>query len=577
MKYITGIFAMSILLMTQIACESIFDRQPLDKISSSAVWNDQQLIDANLADLYASTPFFYQENSNKLMQPSYMGAEAYVHGGNSSWIQGIIDETGGIWEYWTYDLIRELNTFIEKVPNATIDIRIRDIRVAEARFLRAFNYFEMVKRYGGIPIITMAQSINAPDEELYVSRNSEKEVYDFIAKECDEIANILPEVANEYGRATKYTALALKSRAMLYAASIATFSTQQLDGLLGFPSSEAANYWQKAYDASKLIVNSGKFALYNKKTDKALNYQYIFLDERNSETIFSKVFNGKDQVGHSLDYYEYPAGFQKYWGAETSVYLETVESYEYKNGKSGKLDLDSLKNNPISFDDLFANKDPRFFASVLYPGASFRDGKIYCQNGTYVNGILNISNTIIGQYNGGNWYARTTAYQNITAGTGFPIRKFINEPKEQALEKESDTDYIIYRYGEILLNLAEAAFELGKTNEALEYVNKIRERAGIALLTSISRDKIRQERKVELAFEGHRFWDLRRWRTAVGELSKEMHEIRVNFYWDTKLYEVKIEKADVVTRGFEEKEYYFPITIGRISNNANLAPENPGY
>ena len=97
------------------------------------------------------------------------------------------------------------------------------------------------------------------------------------------------------------------------------------------------------------------------------------------------------------------------------------------------------------------------------------------------------------------------------------------------------------------------------------------------LLGSVSREEIRHERNVELAFEGHRFWDLRRWRLAVDELSKELHCIKTNFDWDTKRYEVTVEKQDVVTRGFEERHYYFPITVSRISNNPNLAPENPGY
>lgn len=572
-------FTLGVLFISvQFACEELFDRQPLDKISSMAVWNDLQLINANLADLYASTPFYYGENSINATMPAYMGAEAYVQNASTYWIQGTFDETGGVWEYWAYNHIRELNTFIENVSNSSIDADVREKRVAEARFLRAFDYFEMVKRYGGVPVITVSQSLEAAEEELYVSRNSEKEVYDFIASECDEISNVLPEVSNEYGRVTKYAAIALKSRAMLYAASIATFSTQQLNGLLGFPASEASAYWQKAYDSANQIVRSGLFSLYAGQTDKAVNYQYIFLDERNNETIFSKVYNGKDKVGHSFEYYNFPAGFEKYWGGATSVYLETVEAYEYKDGTDGKLDYDFLENNLTDIVELFKDKDPRFLASVLYPEAKFQSGKVYCHNGTYVNGALNISTTIIGEYNGDSWFARATAWQkNDLTGTGFPIKKFINENEEQALENESHTDYIVYRYGEILLNLAEAAFELGKTDEALQYVNEIRERAGITPLTSISRDKIRHERQVELAFEGHRFWDLRRWRVAVEELTKEMHGITVNFNWDSKKYEVKIKKADIVSRGFQEKHYYFPITTSRISNNPNLAPENPGY
>lgn len=576
MKRYISIIGILVCFTIQTACERIFDREPLDKIASSAVWSDTQLIEANLADLYASTPFFYADNSLQCTQPSLMGAEAYVHDAPSSWIQGTLDETGGVWEFWAYSQIREINTFIENVANAPIDEDIRSIRLAEARFLRVFDYFEMVKRYGGVPILTIPQSLDTPGDELFVPRNSEQEVYDFIAKECDEIADILPEVTTEYGRATRYAALALKARAMLYAASIATFGHSQLNGLLGFPVSESAVYWEKAYDAAMSIVSSGLFTLYDNEDDPAKNYQAIFLDERNSETIFAKVYNGKDQVGHSFDYYNFPGGFERNWGSSTAAYLETVEAYGYVDGRDGKLNYDSLQHNLIGFDELFKGKDPRFFASILFPEASFQEGKIYTHGGTYLNGQLITTTTVIGEYNGAPWYA-IGPYQHRTYGRGFGIKKFVNEFEEQALAGESHTDFIVFRYGEVLLNLAEAAFELGKTEEAQSYINQIRGRAGVPPITSIDRERIRSERRTELMFEGHRFWDVRRWRTAVQELSQEMHCIRVNFDWETKKYEVSVEKADVVSRGFAERHYYLPITVGRISNSPMLAPENPGY
>ncbi|PXX21838.1 RagB/SusD family nutrient uptake outer membrane protein [Arenibacter sp. ARW7G5Y1] len=575
MKYST-LFVTIFIFLGIVGCSDIFERQPLDKISSAAVWEDLQLIDANLADLYVSTPFRYSENSSRMTQPSYMGAEAYVHNAADSWIDGSLNETGGVWEYWAYDQIRRINTFIQNVSQSPIDEDIRERRLAEARFLRAYAFFEMVKRYGGVPIITEAQSVNDPEEELFVSRNSEKEVYDFIAQECDAVATSLHNVSDEFGRVTEFTALALKSRAMLYAASIATFGNQQLDGLLGFPSSEATSYWQKSYDASKEIINSGNFSLYNGKPDKAQNFQHLFLDEQNTEIIFAKVYHGRDKVGHSYDFYNYPAGFENYWGAATSVYLETIESFEYSDGSSGKLNYEDLQSGLVDFDNLFENKDPRFFASILFPEAPFKDSRVRTHGGTFYNGEYIIAPTLIGDYNGLPWYGQSIAFAK--AGTHFPVKKMINELEDQALEGESHTDFIVYRYGEILLNLAEAAFEIGKTDEALEYINQVRARAGIASLTDLDRNKIRQERRVELAFEEHRFWDLRRWRIAVEELSKEMHKLSsLDFDWDTKSYKVTIGPVDPIIRNFKEAYYYFPIGITRISNNPNLAPENPGY
>ncbi|WP_164111593.1 MULTISPECIES: RagB/SusD family nutrient uptake outer membrane protein [Sphingobacterium] len=575
-------FLLTLGVLTLTSCDKLFDRDPLDKISSGVVWADINLIDANLAQLYAETPFFYNETSNLVNEMAYLGAEAYLVNARNAWIQGTLDQTGGHLEFWAFNQIRNLNTFIENVSKAPIDAKIKDIKIAEARFLRAFDYFEMVKRYGGVPIITQAQSLNTPIEELQVSRNSEQEVYDFIAKECDEIAIILPEVASEYGRITKYTALALNSRAMLYAGSVATYGKQQLDGLLGFATSERTKYWQKSYDASKAIMDAKKFALFNKYPDnKSKNYQYIWLDERNGETIFSKVFNGIGAVGHSFDWYSYPSGFEKGWGADTQAYLETFQAYQKIDGTAGDWDFSAIQTGLHTLDDLFSNRDPRMYASLLHQEAPFKNGKVYSHNGTYLQGTtgpLTISNTIVGPYNGANWYARATSWsKNYVAGTGFPLKKFIDETKDQPQAGESTTDYIVYRYGEVLLNFAEAAFELGKTTEALDHINLIRKRAGMPELTSITREQIRDERQVELMFEGHRFWDLRRWRIATTELSKEMHKIKLNFDWQSKKYQVFVEKQDPVIRSFTEKQYYLPITVNRIANNPKLAPENPGY
>jgi len=144
---------------------------------------------------------------------------------------------------------------------------------------------------------------------------------------------------------------------------------------------------------------------------------------------------------------------------------------------------------------------------------------------------------------------------------------------------KTKVDFIVFRYGEILLNYAEAAFELGKSSEALDAVNQIRGRAGIALLTNITRDAIRHERKVELAFEDQRWWDLRRWRTAVDAITRNFSGIYT--FYDVKTGKFRIELNENAMGGvpsvFKEEHYYFPITPGRISNNPNLAPENPGY
>lgn len=161
---------------------------------------------------------------------------------------------------------------------------LKKTRTAEARFLRAFSYFAMVKRYGGVPLITNAQSIDDPDEELFRARDKEETIYDYIIKEIDEFANDLPETLDNsnLGRPSKYAALALKCRAALYAGSIAQFGKVQLDGVVGIPAEKANYYYEIAYTAGSEIVNSGKHALYNVDEDKATNFRNLFLVKNNS-------------------------------------------------------------------------------------------------------------------------------------------------------------------------------------------------------------------------------------------------------------------------------------------------------
>ena len=147
------------------------------------------------------------------------------------------------------------------------------------------------------------------------------------------------------------------------------------------------------------------------------------------------------------------------------------------------------------------------------------------------------------------------------------------------VQASSSVDWLVFRYGEILLNYAEAALALGKSGDALGAVNQIRERAGIADLPSLSQDQYRHERRVELAFEGHRYWDLRRWRTAQTLLSQNTSGLRYILDFTTGKYKLMvIENIDgtVTPPAFYPQNYYLPITITRTGNNPNLV-ENPGY
>lgn len=610
---------------TIISCTKVLDQVPSDQYTDAVVWNDPYLLNAHLAELYACVPVMIQDavtlmntwngspmNVDDNSFGANMGFSAQMEGtvrtieitdeakynfGAQAHLLGVkengIQSNGTELQWWgnAYYTIRNLNNFIERAGTSTIS-NVEE-RIAEARFLRAFCYFAMVKRYGGVPLITKVQSMNATPEELYPKRNSEKEVYDFILKETDEISNILPS-NNETGRANKWAALALRGRAAMYAGSVAKFGRQQLDGLLGFPVSDNEKYYQIAYDANKIIIDKGPYALYNADADKVQNFKNIFLKKGNNEAIMVKQHSGKgfNDGGSnrwSWDMVECPR--PNVWGVGNyhGPYLELVESFERKDGSSGVIDRSPAKNRLWTMQELWGDRDPRFFASVWTNGSSWPGaigGHLGNNRIDMHNGIMSKEGNLIdGRYDS---YEGTPAVgdqlvrfkEGNTPNTGFGVMKYLDSTANNFnWFCESTTDYLIFRYAEVLLNYAEAAFELNKPNDALEAVNKIRERAGIAKLNIIDREKIRHERKVELAFENHRYWDLRRWRTAVTELTRTYTGLR--YIYDAASGKYRIDFIDDIDGRakkptFPEKNYYFPIGQGRIAANKNLV-ENPGY
>ena len=591
MKKITFIILMISLALS--SCQKdILEKKPLDIISDDILWKDPALLDAYLLNCYNEIGFIadieYKGDRNwfPLMTQITIGDECslgfgqYLRPdhrlGKSYLLRADITFT----DYWAYSLVRKLNEFIERVPDSPIDENFKKLRTAEARFLRAFCYFNMVKRYGGIPIIITPQSIKEPLEELQVKRDTEEAVYDFILTELDAIVNDLQDIKDGKGRPTKYAVLALSSRVAMYAASIATWGQVQLDGIIGIPANKAQQYWQKSYDASNAIITSGKFQLYNKMPDdKTSNFRNIFLDENNVEVIFSEIYDGRSGKGHQWDFLNNPTGLQAWaTGSCGSPYLEMAEEFEYKDGSPGIIDRKKIGEGYLwTIEELYGQRDPRFHASILTQGSKWLG-----QTLNMYKGIITEDGTIIntGTYKGISSMGINT--RNFPTQNSFTLLKYQDESMGIAAyygdNGVSKTDWIVFRYSEILLNFAEATFELGKTTEALDAVNKIRDRAGIAFLTSIDRDKIRHERKVELFAEAHRYWDVRRWRTAETELSKKLSNLRYILDYKTRKFKLQIEKDHdgAFAQPFLPKHYYYPIGLNRTNNNPNLV-ENPGY
>lgn len=562
-----------LLVSLLFSCKKIVDLKPLDIISGDQVWQDPNLIKAYITNLYSRVPLsgVFVDDPGASVEQLLICDE-----GRSSFdwwpttfTKGLLNTTGGEVEYWDYNLVRDMNTFFKEITTAGIADDVKNQYIGEVKFLRAYVYFEMVKRYGGVPLILVPQDIHA-GESLFIKRNTEKEIYDFIATECDEsAAKLLVNTQPESGRVTQYAALALKSRAMLYAASEAKYGTVQLNGLVGIPSSDANAYWQKSLDASNAIISANKFELYNKYSDKAKNYQMIFLEKNNKEIILEKKYTGV-QYGHSVDdFYETNANYS-YWGCQFSPTLELINSFENIDGSSGLIDWPNVRGE---LPYILRNKDPRFHASILYNGQQWVNDTVRLWLGVYAGGTL--FNSEQNQYKGIDEVGRD---QQTSQGskTGFFMKKFLDPTRSPARPHESDQDWMVYRYAEILLNYAEAAFELGNDVGALNAINQIRTRAGIAQLAAITLDKIRHERQIELVFETHRFWDLRRWHIAKTVLSRNFHGAFPYYDYDQGNFIYKVDNCEGYTRVFKEAYYYLPITEDRINNNPNLI-ENPGY
>lgn len=606
-----------IILLGVITCftsclDDILSKKPLDIISDEVVWNDQVMIDAYLAQQYMLTTVFVNEATTYIESWSAgspvdgaWSIELSEHGYGPLVINNIADEAKGGWEvsgnastykagrlsinggfleWWEYPyyIIRNLNQMLEKMSESTLDEDFKKLRMAEARFLRAYNYFSMVKRYGGVPLILKTVSLDGTEEELFPKRNSEKEIYDFVIAEMEAVKEDLSKTV-DFGRPDKYTALALKCRAALYAGSIAQNGKVQLDGLLGIPSGQAKDYYQTAYDAASEIMQSGKYQLYDQDSDKVMNFRNIFMVKRNCEVIFAKQHNYVDALASGgctwgYDFCQRPKPHGWNLGMGNMPYLEMAEEFEYIDGRSGKLDRNAIQQGLWSMEELWKDKDPRFFATLYTNQTPWRGSVV-----DFHNGIIGGDGVLY--ENAGEGYQGVDALgtQNLFGsnfGTGFGVMKYLDENVDiGSTWSNSGTDYIVFRYAEILLNAAEAAFELGKTGDALSFVNQIRKRAGICELSSITREAIRHERKVELAFEGHRYWDLRRWREAETALSRAFSGLRYVLDYNTQKYKLIVLEnidGDNNTPKFNDYNYYFPITLGRTGANSNLI-ENPGY
>jgi starch-binding outer membrane protein, SusD/RagB family len=413
--------------------------------------------------------------------------------------------------------------------------------IAEVRFLRANFYFEIAKRIDGVPLILQSLLYDFSGDPGYLQypRAKESEIYDFVISEAEAIKNNLPVGENEKSRATKGAALAMEARAALYAGSIAKYgaSTPQvsLPGQeVGIPAAMANGYYTKALNAAKEIINgsAGAYSLYKKKPDLGENFASIFLDKSgNPESIWVEDFKLKSGKVHGFTVSNQPRyGAEEEEGGRINPSLNLVESFEKLDNTFAPIPIADASGNAIYYNTqsgVFAGRDARLYGTVILPGSAFKGRNVdiwagyQLSDGSIITGDdRGAQKTLPGQQNATQvvGFDGPVNAKEFTAQSGFYLRKYIDPtPGAGSRGTNSEIPFIRYRYAEVLLNAAEAAFELGQPSEAVTYMNQVRARAGLITplsATDITFDRIVHERRVELAFEGHIFYDLKRWRLA---------------------------------------------------------------
>lgn len=471
----------STLMTVSIGCSDILNKKDLSAITENDVWND---------NLYATAYL------NKLYRDNLPGWDAGI-ADNSDESDGGDDimygqlTTGSI-DTWSYEQIRNINLLIQNVTLGNIDSETQETLKAQAMILRAWRYFQMVRLYGGVPMILEPQKLT---DDLYVTRNKTSECIDLIVTDLDYAISILPWkwAGNEEGRFTKASALALKGRVLLFYASPQ------------FNPENKKERWEKAYEANKLAkeeLEKNGYGLYE-------NYENIWFDEMNKEAIFVTRYQEPD-VTHTWDAYTRPLSEAQNYSGGNQPTLEMLNSYPMNTGVSIE---ESPEYDPVLY---WKNRDPRFNKTIAY--------------NTCIWELSDKKGRRQWTYSGSEPYNPTS--------TGFYCRKAINLSYTPYYTERSSTDWIEIRFAEVLMNYAECAAELDKADEAYLVLKQIRERAGIipgenkmyGLKAGMPHSElikaIMLERKIEFAYEGKRYWDLRRRRLFGSELNgKKRHGI----------------------------------------------------
>jgi starch-binding outer membrane protein, SusD/RagB family len=558
-----------ILLLGMASCKKDYlNVTPGGEVSDETVWENSTNADLFLNDVY---------NQLYDMNNTYQGLEEFTDNVmcGASWFDAQSTLGAGALSpntvpgnpanlfSWTanYQYIRKCNVFITKVQaNAshfTADWMTE--RLAEARFLRAYYYSVLWATYGGVPIIQVPLNNVTMGDSIYYPRSTFEDTYKFITAECDSAASVLPmQVDKGSGRPSKGAALTLKAWCQLFAASPLVNTASPVAGgdpnkMISFGNADAGR-WATAAAGFKAVMDLNTYSLF-----PDYNGMWLAANNDNQEDIFSKEYLALTKGGQREGFWG-PCivfGTEQSWSSAIPT-QELVDCYYMANGKR-------ITDPTSGYDPQhpYVGREPRFYQSIVFDGSPWQGDTIYTRMGG--NNQIDLGST-----------------SDIT-NTGYYFRKTVDESitgqASRADKHPGGENYKIFRYAEVLLSYAEAQNEaVGPDQSVYDAVNKVRERSNIpdlaaGLSQSDMRDEIRNERRVELAMEDKRWWDIRRWVIAdgsTGVMNTPSHGMQINAAGTTYTL------VKVLDRIFYARNYWMPVPQDALDTNNKLV-QNPGY
>ncbi|HEY3403141.1 MAG TPA: RagB/SusD family nutrient uptake outer membrane protein [Ohtaekwangia sp.] len=544
-------------------CNDVLDIDPLDRIAATEVWKDASTVRLYMNATYATA---FPQALYRNTQIGHATDEMHSIKGSVNYVRitkgeltpdNVTDLNANIMNNWkqAYATIRNVNVFLEEIGSSPIDANLKTTMTAEMRFIRAHQFAQLIWRYGGVPLITYVFKLN---DDFSRERNTYDECVAFIIDELDEVIGVLPDKQPDasLGLASSDAARALKSRVLLYAASPLNNTTNDL------------SKWQAASDAAKEIIDDNHYTLNS-------DYRTTFIGQ-NSEVIFARYFTQAAAASTDAQsmlpmelHFQVGRNGDRGWGSDTPT-QNHVDAYEMNNGLP-------ISDGASGYDptDPYVNRDPRFYATILFDGAVWKNRATE----TFISGEAGVTGGM--DTNQGPFDP-----QNATQ-SGYYSKKFLQEevPPLQGSTVRSTSPYIMFRFAEILLNYAEAQYMLGNEGEARDYVNMVRSRPGVDMpdITEGGAPllaRIQNERRIELAFEGHRYFDVRRWKIAPVTESADIMGVFIKKMLDNS--KTREPRLLIDRPVWDDKWYLLPIPRAEINRSVDSEGDpaliqNPGY